>query len=102
MEFAGSIADRHDSAGLGIIAGLAFAALGLAAARTIFRRAARRLDQDAKDALPVYAEGVAIAFAGASILAPPLAIVGVAFLVWVLATARRREGEKYAGLRILR
>jgi hypothetical protein len=102
VQFAGNIADRHSNAGWGIAAGLALAALGLAVTRMIFSRAARRLDREAKDALPVYGEGVAIAFAGASVLAPPLAIVGIAFLLFLLATGRRREGEKYAGLRILR
>jgi hypothetical protein len=102
VEFAGTIADRHSNAGWGIIAGVALAALGLAVTRMLFNRAARRLDRDAKDALPVYGEGVAIGFAGASVLAPPLAIVGIAFLLFLLATGRRREGEKYAGLRILR
>jgi hypothetical protein len=40
--------------------------------------------------------------AGASILFPPLAILVLAGLGWLLAGGRRREGEKYAGLRILR
>ena len=40
--------------------------------------------------------------AGLSILFPPLAIVIIAGLVWLLVGSRRRAGEKYAGLRILR
>jgi hypothetical protein len=62
----------------------------------------RRLDPDAASALPVYAEGVALIGAGLSILLPPLAILLVAAQGWLLAGGRRREGEKYAGLRILR
>jgi len=40
--------------------------------------------------------------AGLSIQAPPLAILVVAGLAWLTRGGRRREGEKYAGLRILR
>ena len=54
------------------------------------------------NALPVYAEGAALAAAGLSILFPPLAVIVIAALVWLLAGGRRRAGEKYAGLRILR
>ena len=37
-----------------------------------------------------------------SILFPPLALLVVGGLAWLLLGGRRREGEKYAGLRILR
>jgi hypothetical protein len=50
----------------------------------------------------VYAEGAAVTSAGASVLFPPLAILVLAALAWLLAGGRRRAGEKYAGLRILR
>ena len=43
-----------------------------------------------------------MAAAGASVLFPPLAILVLAALAWLLMGGRRREGEKYAGLRILR
>ena len=62
----------------------------------------RRLDDQAAGALPVYAEGVALAAAGLSILFPPLALVVLGALVWLMSGGRRRAGEKYAGLRILR
>jgi hypothetical protein len=39
---------------------------------------------------------------GLSILFPPLALLVLAGLLWLLLGSRRREGEKYAGLRILR
>jgi alpha-D-xyloside xylohydrolase len=51
---------------------------------------------------PLFAEGAALAAAGFSVLFPPLALVVVAALVWLLVGGRRRAGEKYAGLRILR
>ena len=44
----------------------------------------------------------ALGAAGLSILFPPLALFVIGALVWLLAGGRRREGEKYAGLRILR
>ncbi|MEY2536045.1 MAG: hypothetical protein QOF29_3955, partial [bacterium] len=61
-----------------------------------------RLDTEAAQALPIYAEGLAMVIAALSILLAPLSLVALAFFVWLLAGGRRREGEKYAGLRILR
>jgi hypothetical protein len=52
--------------------------------------------------LPLYGEGAALGAAGAAILFPPLAILVIAGLAWLLAGGRRRADEKYAGLRILR
>ena len=99
---AGSVADRSSEWWAGAIAGVAAAALGFQAAKQVFGRVRRRLDDQTAAALPVYAEGVAVAAAGLSILFPPLALLIVAALAWLLAGGRRREGEKYAGLRILR
>ena len=99
---AGSVADRSDEWWAGAVAGVACAALGFQAARSLFGRVRRRLDEQAAGALPVYAEGAALAAAGLSILFPPLAILVIAALVWLLAGSKRRAGEKYAGLRILR
>jgi hypothetical protein len=53
-------------------------------------------------ALPYYGEGVSLLAAGLSVLFPPLALLVIAGLGWLAAGGRRREGEKYAGLRILR
>ncbi|HTE59740.1 MAG TPA: DUF4126 family protein [Solirubrobacteraceae bacterium] len=99
---AGSVADRADEWWAGVIAGLACAALGFQAARTLFGRVRRRLDEQAANALPVYAEGAALGAAGLSILFPPLALLVIGGLIWLLSGGRRRSGEKYAGLRILR
>ena len=49
-----------------------------------------------------YAVHTALAVAGLAVLFPPLAVLILAALVFLLAGGRRREGEKYAGLRILR
>ena len=102
LEAAGSVADRSDAWWAGLVVGMAAAALGFHAARSLFSRVRRRLDDQAAAALPVYAEGAALACAGVSILFPPLAILVIGGLVWLLTGGRRRAGEKYAGLRILR
>jgi Na+-translocating ferredoxin:NAD+ oxidoreductase RnfA subunit len=102
LEGAGSVADRSDPWIVGLILGAAAAALGYFAARSLFGRVRRRLDAQAAAALPVYGEATALMAAGASILFPPLAVVVVGVLACLLAGGRRREGEKYAGLRILR
>jgi hypothetical protein len=102
LEAAGSLADRGHSIIPGVVLGAAAAVLGFLAARTLFTRVRRRLDAEAAGALPVYAEGIALIAAGLSILFPPLALLVIAALVWLLVGSRRREGEKYAGLRVLR
>jgi hypothetical protein len=102
LQGAASLADHDYVIAPGIVAGIAAAALGFFAARSLFSRVRRRLDTEAAAALPVYAEGAALGAAGLSILFPPLAVVVVAGLAWLLAGGRRRAGEKYAGLRILR
>jgi hypothetical protein len=102
LEAAGSLADHGYTVAPGVALGAAAAVLGFLAARSLFGRVRRRLDPEAAAALPVYAEGGALLGAGLSILLPPLAILLVAAQAWLLIGGRRREGEKYAGLRILR
>jgi Domain of unknown function (DUF4126) len=100
--FAATLDDRHAVWWPGLIAGIACAALAGAAVRDLFTRTRARLDAEAAAALPIYAEGVAVVLAALSILVPPVSVLAVGFFVWLLAGGRRREGEKYAGLRILR
>jgi hypothetical protein len=100
--FAGTLDDRNEVWWPGLIAGVLLAALAGAAVRDLFSRTRARLDAEAAAALPVYAEGVAALLAALSILIPPVSVFAVGFLVWLLVGGRRREGEKYAGLRILR
>jgi hypothetical protein len=102
LQGAGSLADHDQPIVPGIVAGVLAAALGFYAARSLFGRVQRRLDPDAQSVLPLYGEGAAVAAAGLSVLFPPLAIVVIAGLAWLLVGGRRRAGEKYAGLRILR
>src|SRR3954470_20181484 len=108
LEAAGSLADHDHPIVPGIVVGAACAAIGFAAALDLLRRTRRRLDVEAASALPLYAESAALVAAGAvcapgaSVLFPPLAVLVVAGLVALLVGGRRRAGEKYAGLRILR
>jgi hypothetical protein len=100
--FAGTLDDRHAVWWPGLIGGLLCALLAGAAVRDLFTRTRARLDTEAAAALPVYAEGVALVLAALSILFPPVSVLAIGFLVWLIAGGRRRSGEKYAGLRILR
>jgi hypothetical protein len=100
--FAGSLARGHYAAWPGLIGGVACAAVGAAATVPLLRRVRERLDQSAAAALPAYAEMGALLFAVLSVLGPPIGVIGLVALAWLLVAGRRREGQKYAGLRILR
>jgi hypothetical protein len=100
--FAGSLADDGYTWWPGLLGGLLVGLVAQAAARSLFGRVRARLDADARQALPVYAEGSSLLAAGASVLFPPLGVIVVGFEAWLAAAGRRRAGEKYAGLRILR
>jgi hypothetical protein len=99
---AGSLADRGHNVIPGIVLGALAGALGYLAAASLFDRVRRRLDADAARMLPAYGAVAALLAAGLSVLVPPVAVLIVAALAWLLLGGRRREGEKYAGLRILR
>jgi hypothetical protein len=102
LEAGGSMADRGHSVILGIVVGAAASGLGFLAARSLFNRVRARLDPEAGGFLPLFREAFAVAAAGLSVLFPPLAVLVIAALAWLLSGGKRREGEKYAGLRILR
>lgn len=100
--FAGSLAQDHNTAWPGLIAGVLCAGLGAAATRPLLRRARARLVGADAAALPAYAEALGLLVAVLTVLLPPIGVVAVAMLGWLLVAGRRREGQKYAGLRILR
>jgi len=100
--FAGALADHTDTWWPGLIAGLAVGFVAERATRDLMVRTRSRLDDQAAAALAIYADGASLIVAILSILAPPLGIVALGFLIWLLVGGRRRQGEKYAGLRILR
>jgi hypothetical protein len=100
--FAGALADHSDTWWPGLIGGLLCALLAQVAVRDLLRRTRARLDADAKEALVVQAEGASLVLAVLAIVAPPVSVLALAGLAWLLVSGRRRAGEKYAGLRILR
>jgi len=102
LEAAGSLADGNHAVAPGLLAGAACAALGYVAARSLLVRTRRRLDVETASALPLYAEAAALVAAALSVAFPPLALLVLAGLAALLLGGRRRSGEKYAGLRILR
>jgi len=101
--FAAVLAQHHDSAVAGLAGGLLCAGLAQFAARGLLTRTRARLAQGAaRDALTVYVDGVALVLAAAAVFLPPVSFIALGFLARLLLGARRRAGEKYAGLRILK
>jgi protein-S-isoprenylcysteine O-methyltransferase Ste14 len=100
--FAAALAQDHYAAWPGYIAGAVCAAVGIGATLPLLTRVRARLDPSAASAVPLYAEAAALALAVLAVLAPPVGAIGFVLLVWLLLAGRRREGQKYAGLRILR
>ena len=99
--FAGSLCRGHYAIWPGVVGGVLCALVGVAATRPLLARARARLAGDAA-LLPVFAEGIALLLAALSIVAPPVGVIGLLLLLWLLWAGRRREGQKYAGLRILK
>jgi Domain of unknown function (DUF4126) len=100
--FAGAMADGGEESWIGLVAGPVCAALGWFAVGGLLDRARARLQGGAATLVSVYAEVAALLIAAAAIFLPPVSyLVLVAFVV-LLFGGRRREGEKYAGLRVLR
>jgi Domain of unknown function (DUF4126) len=103
--FAGSLSARgteHHVAWPGWIGGVLCAAVALFATRPLFARARARLDAQAASAVTLYAEAAAVLLAALSVVAPPAGLIGFVALGWLWYAGRRREGQKYEGLRILR
>ena len=100
--FAGTLDDHYSTWWPGIIGGLVCAFIAQQGARSLLTRTRARLDAEAAGALFLYAEAAGLLIAGLSVLIPPVSILAVAFFVWLRLGGRRREGEKFAGLRILR
>ena len=104
--FAGSLAQGNYASWPGYIGGALCAAIGIAATRPLLTRVRVRLeagrDAGGAAALPLYAEAGALASAALSVLAPPVGLIVLALLLWLLLAGRGRDQQKYAGLRILR
>ncbi len=100
--FAGSLCRGGYAIWPGIVGGVICAGIGVLATRPLVARVRARLDAEAATALPLFAETVAAAAAALSVLLPPVGIVVLALLLWLLIAGRGRDDQKYAGLRILR
>jgi hypothetical protein len=101
--FAGSLVRDHHAAWPGWVGGVICAGIGLAAARPFLSRLRSRLDEAAAAVgLPVISDGSALLVAVLSIVAPPLGVIALLLLLWLLFADRGRGDVKYAGLRILR
>ncbi len=100
--FSATLADNTDLWYPGVLAGGLCAALAGAATRSLVARVRARLDEEARGALPVYLEGSAVVLAGLAIVVAPVSVLALGFFAFLLRGGRRRAGEKYAGLRILR
>jgi hypothetical protein len=100
--FAGAMAQNHYAIWPGWIAGVICAGLGLMATRPLLERVRARLDEQTAAMLPLFSESGALAAAVLTVLLPPVGIVVLGLLLWLLFAGRGRTEQKYAGLRILR
>jgi uncharacterized membrane protein len=100
--FAGTLDDRYATWWPGLLAGLLCAFIAQQGARSLITRTRARLDAEAAGALFLYTESAALLLAGLSVLIPPISVLAITFFIWLRLGGRRREGEKFAGLRILR
>jgi hypothetical protein len=101
--FAGTLGEHGDASWPGIVGGALAALLAQAGVRPLIARARVRLsERGAREALTLYVDGTSLVLAGVVALLHPLGYLAVAPFAWLAMGTRRRAGEKYAGLRILR
>ena len=100
--FAGTLADNGHDTWIGLAFGPFCAVLGWVAIGGLIERVRNRLEPDQAALLTAYADGAALILAAVAIFVPPLGYLAIPGFVLLLLGGRRREGQKYAGLRILR
>jgi hypothetical protein len=100
--FAGALYDNGHPFWIGLVFGPLCVALAWIAVGGLVERVRARLEADQAALVTAYADGAALILAGIAIFVPPLAFLAIPGFVLLLLGGRRREGEKYAGLRILR
>jgi hypothetical protein len=84
----------------GAVAGAILAAFAFGVARGVAEGARAR--QGAAGLTEVMVALAALVLAGLSVLAPPIALVALAALIWLAISRRREAARKYEGLRTLR
>ena len=100
--FAGALADNGHEVWIGLLFGPLCALLAWIAIGGLVERVRTRLEPDQAALLTAYADGAALLLAAIAVFVPPLAFLAIPAFVLLIVGGRRREGEKYAGLRILR
>jgi hypothetical protein len=100
--FAGALADGGTDSWPGLIGGAICAVLGWRAVGGLVERARSRLEGGAAALLTAYADAAALVLAAIAIFLPPASLLALVAFVALLLGGRRRAGEKYAGLRVLR
>jgi hypothetical protein len=100
--FAGALADNDHPVWIGLVFGPLCAVLAWLAVGGLVERVRARLEPEQAALVTVYADAVALLLGAIAVFVPPVALLAIPAFLVLLAGGRRREGEKYAGLRILR
>jgi hypothetical protein len=100
--FAGALYDNGQPYWIGLVFGPLCAILAWVAVGGLVERVRARVEPDQAALVTAYADAAALILAAIAIFVPPLAFLALPGFVVLLLGGRRREGEKYAGLRILR
>src|SRR3954449_1790388 len=102
--FAGSLADGGETSWPGLLAGALAGFVGYLALGRLFMRANQRLFAagDSGVVLGLARDALTIALTVLVVLVDVVGYVVLAAALVLMLTARRREGEKYEGLRVLR
>ena len=100
--FAGVLADNGNEVWIGLLLGPFCALLAWIAVGGLVERVRTRLEADQAALLTAYADLAALVLAAIAVFVPPLGYLAIPAFIVLLLGGRRREGQKYAGLRILR
>jgi len=108
--FAASLAEDGHTAWPGLILGAVTTAFAAAVAYAVLEGAIKRAEgnepgskeADAANFMIVAFAAAGIVVAAFSLFLPPVSLLALVAVIWLAAGRRRRAGEKYEGLRILR
>jgi hypothetical protein len=108
--FAASLAEDGHTAWPGLILGAVVTAFAAAVAYAVLEGAIKRAEgnepgskeADAANFMIVAFAAAGIVVAAFSLFLPPVSLLALVAVIWLAAGRRRRAGEKYEGLRILR